>query len=82
MKQKINTGMDKPIGPITGVGRRSYAFTIWLGALIRWTGHFGSRNFDSLYTSQSANKNMFIGYLATIIFVTFIITFIIFYAFQ
>ncbi|MGB3468070.1 MAG: hypothetical protein WBA74_22480 [Cyclobacteriaceae bacterium] len=79
MKNKINTGYDKQAGHLPDIGSRSYAFTIWLGAMIRWVGRLGSKDFSALYTPQSDNKNMFIGYLTTIIFITIFMTILIFY---
>jgi len=61
------------------VGKRSYALSIWIGALIRWTATFGTKKFNDFYRPESNTKNLLVGYLATLLFVTILMTILIYY---
>ena len=78
MKSNMNHIQDKPDRSIPDITRTSFAFTIWLGALIRYILYFGSISFIHIYSTKSDNKNMFIGYLAIITAVTIAMTMLIF----
>ena len=58
--------------------KRSYAFSIWLGALIRWFLSAGTKKFDKLYTPESNTKNLIIGYLSALLMVTMLMTVILY----
>ncbi|MEL6559570.1 MAG: hypothetical protein AAFQ94_15370 [Bacteroidota bacterium] len=59
--------------------KRHYAFSIWLGAFIRWITAAGTRKFNDLYHSSENSKNLIIGYLVTLILISVLITVFIYY---
>ncbi len=73
MEKKVKPKNDQSDRHIPELGQRSYALTVWLGALTRWVISLGTKKFDDLYQPKSNTKNLIIGYIVILLFVTILI---------